>query len=165
MSGPVTGSAASGRGRRQTTQEDSHVPYSPSRPRRGRRGPGDGRRAALAGTATASAAVPTGVQSSQSSILGADSPTTWAEKNGGYIQINWTPPNNVGKYDWIGLYKRDPNAIGIDSYETWQWAYNHGTSYLTSVPAVSGDYWTAYISYDYASGQYRLMSSQMNILA
>jgi hypothetical protein len=113
----------------------------------------------LAGTATASAAVPTGVQSAQSSILGADSPTTWAEKNGGYIQINWTPPNNVGKYDWIGLYKRDPNAIGINSYETWQWAYDHGTSYLTSVPAVSGDYWTAYISYDYASGQYRIIES------
>ncbi|MFB7124261.1 hypothetical protein [Kitasatospora sp. NPDC056273] len=116
----------------------------------------------LAGTATASAAVPAGVQSVQSapnSTLAADAPTTWAEKNGGYVQINWTPPNNVGKYDWIGLYKRDPNAIGIDNYETWQWAYNHGTSYLTSVPAVSGDYWTAYISYDYASSQYRIIES------
>ncbi|MFJ4190594.1 hypothetical protein [Kitasatospora sp. NPDC089509] len=113
----------------------------------------------LAGTATASVAVPAGVQSAQSSILGADSPTTWAEKNGGYIQINWTPPNNVGKYDWIGLYKRDPNSIGVNNYETWQWAYNHGTSYLTSVPAVSGDYWTAYVSYDYASGQYRIIES------
>ncbi|GGX74878.1 hypothetical protein [Streptomyces hiroshimensis] len=89
----------------------------------------------------------------------ADQPSSWASKNGGYIQINWTPPFNVGKYDWVGLYKRDPNAIGLDNYETYQWAYGRGTSYLTSTPAVSGDYWTAYISYDYASGQYRIIES------
>ncbi|MEU9043172.1 MULTISPECIES: hypothetical protein [unclassified Kitasatospora] len=119
----------------------------------------------LADSATASAAVPTGVQQAQSSALASDMPSTWASKNGGYVQINWTPPNNVGKYDWIGLYKQDPGAIGINSYVDWQWAYNHGTSYVTSAAAVSGDYWTAYVSYDYASGQYRIIESHKSTIS
>lgn len=113
----------------------------------------------LAGSATASAAVPTGIQQVQGSLQSGDSPTSWATKNGGYVQINWNPPFNVGKYDWVGLYKQDPGVIGLNNYVDWQWAYGHGTSYVSKIPAVSGDYWTAYISYDYSSSQYRIVTS------
>ncbi|WP_405979913.1 hypothetical protein [Streptomyces sp. NBC_00158] len=113
----------------------------------------------LTSSTTASAAVPAGVQQAQSPVQAADTPSTSAIKNGGYVQINWIPPFNVGKYDWVGLYKQDPGVIGLNNYVDWQWAYGNGTSYVTGVPAVSGDYWTAYISYDYSSGQYRIVSS------
>ncbi|WP_405979912.1 hypothetical protein [Streptomyces sp. NBC_00158] len=101
-------------------------------------------------------------------------PGTWAAavhvKETQIVTIGWDYGGNpVGKYDWVGLYGCDPQECGVDNYVpgAWQWASN-GTSYTFTralADSLVGAYWTGYVSYDYASGQYRLMSSRMNVLA
>ncbi len=99
---------------------------------------------------------------------------TWAVaihvKETQVITIGWDYAGNpVGKYDWVGLYSCDPQECGVNNYVSgaWQWA-SSGTSYTFTralTDSLVGPYWTGYVSYDYASGQYRLMSSRMNLLA
>ncbi|MEU9043171.1 hypothetical protein AB0D63_16080 [Kitasatospora sp. NPDC048343] len=101
-------------------------------------------------------------------------PGTWASaihvKETQVVTIGWDYGGNpVGKYDWVGLYSCDPQECGVNSYISgaWQWA-SYGTSYIFTralTDSLVGTYWTGYVSYDYASGQYRLMSSHMNLLA
>jgi hypothetical protein len=120
------------------------------------------------GAAAAAPPVPAAATAAQSA------PSTWAAaihvKETQVVTVGWNyNGNSVGKYDWVGLYACDPDKCGVNSYVSgaWQWA-SYGTSYTFTrelTDSLVGAYWTGYVSYDYASGQYRLMSSQMNILA
>ncbi|MCX5199307.1 hypothetical protein OOK31_36455 [Streptomyces sp. NBC_00249] len=121
----------------------------------------------------ASAAGPA-VPAAAAAAAASSTPGTWAAaihvKETQVVTIGWDYGGNpVGKYDWVGLYSCDPQECGVNRYVSgaWQWA-SSGTSY-TFTRALSdsliGTYWTGYVSYDYASGQYRLLSSHMNLLA
>ncbi|GGX74885.1 hypothetical protein [Streptomyces hiroshimensis] len=101
-------------------------------------------------------------------------PGTWAVgvhvKELQVVTLGWDyGGNSVGKYDWVGLFSCDPEKCGIGNYVSgaWQWA-SYGTSFTFTRPlteSLVGMYWTGYVSYDYASGQYRLVSSHANVLA
>ncbi|SDI29102.1 hypothetical protein SAMN05421505_14247 [Sinosporangium album] len=83
-------------------------------------------------------------------------PRSWISYNGNTVVINWSS-DLINKWDWVALYTHDPLKHDKWAYKTWQWA-SYGQSYDTGIPA-QGEYWTAYWTYDYPSGQYRIVST------
>src|SRR5690348_1562123 len=42
------------------------------------------------------------------------------------IQLNWTKPDSVGRWDYVALFDANPQTVGATGYLTNQWQYVAG---------------------------------------
>ncbi|NUM33742.1 MAG: hypothetical protein HUU50_04330 [Candidatus Brocadiae bacterium] len=76
--------------------------------------------------------------------------------------LNWTPPESVGKNDFIALYEvvaDNPNKYIIREWITNGVKSTEGYSYQSKREKGS-DSWIAYVSYDYKQDMYIILAKE-----
>lgn len=77
----------------------------------------------------------------------------------GNIALTWSNSGSVGRWDWVGLFNKDPQTAGAYGSLTYQWVAGHSSPYITSYQPDGGAYWSAYWSWDYNKREYVLLQS------
>ncbi|MFE7134909.1 hypothetical protein ACFVIM_29020 [Streptomyces sp. NPDC057638] len=116
----------------------------------------------LAGSAQATENTPPAPPASVAAVSGeqrAASTSCSVSNDQGYARLNSTNSSAVGKYDYVALYDRDPWHAGANGYLWGAWQWVTSGDYTTNRSMNGTKYWCAYVSYDYAAGHYKILST------